>query len=165
MSQINQKQILLVDDNTEIYNDFRKIFSRCGNSSSLNDDEAILFGNSKPIRNYEAQNYKIDSASQGQEALEFVKNSLLRKEPYMLAFMDMSMPPGWDGVETIKRIWEIDPRIQMVICSAYSEYSWEDIISEFGNSDNLPLRAMESRRRGRVVPGSLRAGCFSAGKI
>ncbi len=46
------------------------------------------------------------------------------------------------------------------------EYSQEDFLNEeFFPNQFQSLRAMESRRRGRVVPGSLRAGCFSAGKI
>ncbi|RUR06009.1 ATP-binding protein [Legionella sp. km772] len=136
MSPIKQKRILLVDDNTEIHNDIRKILSTT-NHLNLDDDEAILFGTPKITRNLESQNYQIDSAIQGQEALELVKKSLINDEPYMLAFVDMVMPPGWDGLETIKHLWAMDPRIQMVICSAYSEHSWENIIRALGNSDNL----------------------------
>nr|WP_284498316.1 EAL domain-containing protein [Legionella maioricensis] len=131
-----QKRILLVDDNAEIHKDFCKILSQ-SDDVALDDDEEILFGKVRNAKNYNAPDYKIDSAYQGQEALELVKDSVLRGEPYALAFIDMRMPPGWDGIETIKRIWEIDPYIQMVICTAYSDHSWEDITSELENSDNL----------------------------
>lgn len=136
MDQIKQKRILLIDDNAEIHKDFRKILSRNDNSI-LDDDEEILFGKPKSVRNNEVQNYIIDSAQQGQEGLTLVENSIRDGTPYSLAFVDISMPPGWDGVETIKRIWQVDPLIQIVICSAYSEYSWDDIINELGNSDSL----------------------------
>lgn len=125
-----------MDDNTEIHNDIRKILSS-NEHFSLEDDEEVLFGKPKLNRNPEPQNYLIDSATQGQEALDLVKKSLINDEPYMLAFVDMVMPPGWDGLQTIKHLWELDPHIQMVICSAYSEHSWESIVSELGNSDNL----------------------------
>lgn len=46
------------------------------------------------------------------------------------------MPPGWDGIETIKHMWEVDPDIQVVICTAYSDYSWEDTVKELGIGDN-----------------------------
>ena len=136
MDKVKQKRILLVDDNAEIHKDFCKILSR-NDTTTLEDDEAILFGVKKKSENFEAQDYQIDSAYQGQEALALVQKSLVDDDPYALAFIDMRMPPGWDGIETIKRIWEIDPAIQMVICSAYSDHSWEDITRELGNSDNL----------------------------
>ena len=46
------------------------------------------------------------------------------------------MPPGWDGIETIKHMWKIDPDIQVVICTAYSDYSWEETVKELGMGDN-----------------------------
>ncbi len=128
-----KKRILVVDDNAEIHKDFRKILSH-GIKPATDNDEAILFGLPDTI---DAHEYEIDSAYQGQEALDLVKRSLLDQNPYALAFIDMRMPPGWDGVETIKQIWAVDPCIQMVICSAYSDHSWEDITRELGNSDNL----------------------------
>ncbi len=136
VDQTKQKRILLVDDNAEIHKDFNKILAK-NDDTALQSDEEILFGQIKTAKNYNAPDYKIDSAYQGKEALELVKHSLLSGDPYALAFIDMRMPPGWDGIETIKRIWEIDPYIQMVICTAYSDHSWEDITNELENSDNL----------------------------
>jgi signal transduction histidine kinase len=54
-----------------------------------------------------------------------------------MAFVDVRMPPGIDGVQTIKRLWEIDPNIHCVICSAYSDYSWDQMIEELGQTDKL----------------------------
>jgi PAS domain S-box-containing protein len=54
-----------------------------------------------------------------------------------MALVDVRMPPGWDGVETIGRLWRVDPHLQAVICTAYSDYSWTDIVRRLGNSDNL----------------------------
>src|SRR6185503_5304372 len=48
-------------------------------------------------------------------------------------------PPGWDGLETIDHLWREDPRLQVVICTAYSDYSWEDIVKRFGYNDRLLL--------------------------
>ncbi len=47
------------------------------------------------------------------------------------------MPPGWDGIETIKNIWKIDKDIQIVICTAFSDYTWEETVEKLGISDNL----------------------------
>src|ERR1700749_1808094 len=66
-----------------------------------------------------------------------IKQSLAEKLPYAMAFVDVRMPPGWDGIETIARIWEVDPELQMVICTAYSDYSWEDMRAKVGQPDSL----------------------------
>ena len=66
-----------------------------------------------------------------------VEQALQANDPYALAFVDIRMPPGWDGVETIERIWRICPDLQAVICTAYSDYSWDNIIGRFGHTDNL----------------------------
>jgi diguanylate cyclase (GGDEF)-like protein/PAS domain S-box-containing protein len=68
-----------------------------------------------------------------------VEQALARDQPYSVAFVDMRMPPGWDGVQTIKRLWELDPELQCVICTAYSDYSWEEILDELGVGDRLLL--------------------------
>ncbi|PYJ04510.1 MAG: hypothetical protein DME25_09830, partial [Verrucomicrobia bacterium] len=60
-------------------------------------------------------------------------------QPYALAFIDGRMPPGWDGVETITHIWQAYPELQVVICTAYADYSWEEIIKRVGQSDNLVI--------------------------
>ena len=60
-----------------------------------------------------------------------------RPSPYALAFVDMRMPPGWDGVETIQEIWKVDPRLQIVICTAHSDYSWDEVLGKLGVEDRL----------------------------
>src|SRR5205814_2894139 len=94
----------------------------------------LLFGT---VQQEESAHFSIDSAFQGQEGLELVKRSLAEKDPYEVAFVDVRMPPGWDGIETISRIWAIYPELQVVICTAYSDYSWEDITGQFGHSDSV----------------------------
>ena len=59
--------------------------------------------------------------------------------PYSVAFVDMRMPPGWDGIETIARLWQADPDLQIVICTAYSDYSWEEILRQLGNRNSLAV--------------------------
>ena len=92
--------------------------------------------------------YQIDSATQGQEGLRMVEQAANEDRPYSLAFVDVRMPPGWDGIETVARIWEKFPELPVVICTAYSDYSWSEMISKLGHSDNLvilrkPFEAVE----------------------
>ncbi len=56
-----------------------------------------------------------------------------------MAFVDVRMPPGWDGIETTARIWEQDPDLQIVICTAYSDYSWSEMVAKLGRSDRLVI--------------------------
>ncbi|NLT55353.1 MAG: EAL domain-containing protein [Actinomycetales bacterium] len=131
------RRILLVDDAPAIHEDFAKILGgRSPATSRLDDLEAELFGSDAP-RDRTATGFQLDSAFQGREALAMVRASLTADRPYALAFVDMRMPPGWDGVETIERIWECDPRIQVVICTAYSDHSWHDVLHRLDVSDRL----------------------------
>ena len=54
-----------------------------------------------------------------------------------MAFVDMRMPPGWDGVETIEHLWEVDPDLQVVICTAFSDHDWDEVIQRLTQSDKL----------------------------
>src|SRR5688572_23272863 len=132
---MNQR-ILVIDDNAAIHEDIRKILAPGKpDSPSLEDEEALLFGQARGASH--STSFEIDSALQGQEGLELVRKSLQEDRPYALAFVDVRMPPGWDGVETISRIWQVYPELQIVICTAYSDYSWEDITQQIGQSDSV----------------------------
>ena len=80
--------------------------------SVLDTTETAVFGSPSNV-GWHAQ-FEIDSAYQGQEGVLLVKKALEEGRPYALAFVDVRMPPGWDGVETARKIWEIDPDIQIV---------------------------------------------------
>src|ERR1017187_1099704 len=127
-------RILVIDDNQAIHDDLRKILlGEVKTQESLQDVEAFLFGaQAVPITRFE-----IHSAYQGQEGLAKLEQSLAEGRPYALAFVDVRMPPGWDGVETITRLWRAYPNLQVVVCTAYSDYSWNDIQRRLGQSENL----------------------------
>ena len=133
--------ILLVDDNESIHEDIESILS---NSVSKEDEELKgiedeLFGSS-PNEQEKAGNivnYEIDHAYQGMEAVEMVSEAYETGNPYALIFMDVRMPPGIDGIQTIKQIWEDYPYTEIVICTAYSDYSWDKIVSNLGSTDKL----------------------------
>ena len=131
-------RILIIDDNPEIHADFRKVLATPSPATgALDNVMAQFFGAS--TTSAVAAEFELDSCYQGKEGLDQVKRALAEGRPYALAFVDVRMPPGWDGVETITRIWEIDSSIQVVICTAYSDYSWQDIIARLGKSDRLVI--------------------------
>ena len=131
-------RILIVDDNEAIHDDFRKILGKTEESPELADLEASLFGDDEPSSPQGTElGFELSFATQGQQALRMVKEAQERDQPFALAFVDMRMPPGWDGLETIIQLWKVDPDLQVVICTAFSDYSWRDIIARVGQTDQL----------------------------
>ena len=132
------RRVLVVDDNAAIHADFKKILSPAtGDQAGLDAAEASIFGEASVKAGPEG--FQVGSAFQGQEGFALVQKSLANGRPYAMVFMDVRMPPGWDGIETTARIWEIDPHIQVIICTAYSDYSWDEMISRLGISDRLVI--------------------------
>ncbi|NIM11455.1 MAG: response regulator [Candidatus Aminicenantes bacterium] len=132
------RKVVIIDDNPDIFRDFCMILCKKNHPGVLDEMEADLFGiESAPQAPSTAFEYELVYASQGKEGLERIQQACKEGKPFSLAFVDMRMPPGWDGLETIKHAWKIDPTIQMVICTAYSDYSWEEITQELGCTDNL----------------------------
>jgi diguanylate cyclase (GGDEF)-like protein len=129
-------RILVIDDNASIHEDFQKILARPASSSTeLKEMESVLFGSDAEAPAF--ADFKIDYASQGREGLEMVKRAQSEGRPYALAFVDGRMPPGWDGIETISHLWQECPDLQVVLCTAYADYSWQEIRRVLGESDSL----------------------------
>ena len=118
-------RILVVDDNPSIHEDFHKILCPVQTEarSTVASLASELFEDASPENAWGS--FQLDSAHQGQEALAMVQAAQRDGRPYSLAFIDVRMPPGWDGIETIARIWQTDPDLQVVVCTAYSDHSWQ----------------------------------------
>jgi CheY-like chemotaxis protein len=131
-------RILVVDDMPSIHQDMRKVLCtpRADHAGALLERE--IFGTA-PENGISEVRFEIDSAFQAGEAIELVQRSVESGQPYAVAFVDMRMPPGGDGLQTIVGIWKIDPQIQVVICSAYSDYSWREMIATTGETDQLVI--------------------------
>ncbi len=130
------KRILIIDDNKAIHDDFRKILCIDHQKNDhLDELESNLF--SQKSTSNARQNFDVKFALQGEEALDLVKAAIQEGKPFAMAFVDIRMPPGWDGIETIQHLWEQDPNLQTIICSAYSDYSWHDITQRLGHNDKL----------------------------
>jgi diguanylate cyclase len=133
---IANQRVLVIDDNPAIHEDFRKILGGgADDATDLAAAEAILLGQAAPAA--ARPRFEIDTALQGQEGVALVSRALGEGRPYAMAFVDMRMPPGWDGLETIERLWRIDPDVQVVICSAHSDYDWTDVVERLDHADKL----------------------------
>jgi len=132
------RRILIIDDNAAIHLDFRKVLGAQAEhtaQAALDALEANLFGDA--VAAAARPNFDIDSAHQGQEGVAMAHQALVEGRPYAMAFVDMRMPPGWDGLKTIERLWATDPDVQVVICSAHTDYDWTEVVQRLGHSDKL----------------------------
>ena len=138
LTETDNRRILVIDDNESIHTDFRKILTTAvAGDGRIDALESELFGRGEAARR--GPGYELQSALQGQDGYRLVHDAVSAGTPFALAFVDMRMPPGWDGVQTIERCWKADPDLQIVICTAYSDYSWAEVTRRLGQTDRLLL--------------------------
>jgi putative nucleotidyltransferase with HDIG domain len=141
------KRILIVDDNPSIHDDFDKILTHTitnGLNKEISELEQFLFGENAPQHAasklaHESFQYQLEHAYSGEEAFRMVEAAIQNGNPYAMAFVDERMPPGWDGITAISNMWSIDPHLEIIICTAYSDYSWDEIVAKLGVTDHLLL--------------------------
>ena len=157
-------RVLVVDDNVAIHADYAKILAPL---MPMADPDALArpalerpaSGLVSAVRNPgTSPSYEMVSAFQGRQALGCVDEAVRAGNPFALAFVDMRMPPGWDGLETIEHLWALDPALQVVICSALSDYDWHDVLERLGHPNNLlvinqPFDAIEVLQSANALTG------------
>src|SRR6184192_1366787 len=148
------RRILVIDDNRSIHNSFCAILRADSGKSALDETEARLFG--EATSGPRAMGFTMESAYQGEEGVELLRSALDKGQPYAMAFVDMRMPPGMDGLETITKLWELDADLQVVICTAHSDYGWHDLVAKLGSSDRLlilkkPFDVVEVRQMAEAL--------------
>ncbi len=136
MREHDNRRILVIDDQVAIHEDFRKILCGSGEDGrSLDDARAAFFGEEQ--KKAAAPEFELVFTQQGQEGVKALHDALLDSRRFAMAFVDIRMPPGPDGIQTIKGLWSTDPELEVVICTAYTDYSFEEIVAELGKSDRL----------------------------
>jgi CheY-like chemotaxis protein len=157
---MGKRRILVIDDSVEIHKDFSRIL--CPEQAAELDEmaqmEAVLFGSVSGKPGSTGGDFELDSAFQGQEGLAKVQEALAAGRPYELVFLDYRMPPGWNGFETLRRLLQVVPSMPVVLCSAYSDYSWEEISREFMQAHTLkelrkPFDKQELHQLTRALTG------------
>ena len=127
--------MLIIDDNPRIHRDFEMVLLEELENPELDTDEQRLYG-AATMAGQPHIVYALDHASSGMEGISKVRQGLTENRFFQLAFVDIRMP-GLNGVETIERLWQADPNIQVVICTAYADYSQEDLTARLGHTDKL----------------------------
>lgn len=137
MVQSENRRILVIDDEPSMHADYRSVLApECAvEDLQLAKLEASMFGDEAPTER--RRSFAVSSAHQGSEGLELARAALAAEQPFAVAFVDMRMPPGWDGVQTVTQLWKLDSRMQIVFCTAYSTYSWEEALQQCEAQDRL----------------------------
>jgi CheY-like chemotaxis protein len=150
INPLNNHRLLVIDDNPALHEDIRRILLNSPvNPHDLEEPEAGSFAN-LPV-DFQLPVFEIDSAYQGQQGLDLIEKSLLDGRPYALAFVNVRMPPGWNGIRTTCKIWENYCDLQVVICTTDSDHSWEEILKNLGYSDRMVILERPFNRV-RVLP-------------
>ncbi len=136
---MGNNRILIVDDNPNIHEDFQKILAPVRLAAPLLGIEERLFGDEAPGILDRGYAYQLDAAAHASQALSKFKAACDASEPFALVFADVRLPPGKNGIEMIEQMWTIAPQTQVVVMTAFSDYSWEDLIERFGWSDRLVI--------------------------
>lgn len=152
MSQSGEcnQRILLVDDEPKVLSEFKKILCPpVKTGTELRDLEAKLFG--KSTRSRTATSYDLVLCNQGDEAVQRVREAIEQQKPFAVAFLDVRMPPGPDGIWTAEHIRELDPYIQLVMMTGYSDVDPVEISRIVPPEDKLlyiqkPVHAQELRQ-------------------
>lgn len=138
------RRILVVDDQQDLREQLAKLLLRSGKKnetlSLVQQMRSKLLGETAEISDDatgDDQSYVVDTAGQGEIALEMVKKANERDEPYALMFLDMRMPPGWDGLKTAKAIRDVDRNIEIVIMTAYADHDQRQIADTVGTPEKL----------------------------
>jgi CheY-like chemotaxis protein len=136
--------ILVIDDNSEIHVAIRKALSPVViRSSTLGTLTASIFdqgaAKSSTPAELHAITYQIDSCTQGECGIRKVRDKRLDGTRYAMAFVDMRMPPGINGIDTAVHLMELDEDIEIVICSAYSDFSWSEVLAQVDSSRKIHL--------------------------
>lgn len=134
MIETRNRRVLVIDDNESICKDFIQILSAGPANAALNAARSAVFGSDSKG---DEVCFEVDCVLNGHEGLEKVLEAARQGRPYAMAFVDIRMGSDWDGIETIEHLWKVQPQLQVVICTAYSDYSWKGIIERLGATEKL----------------------------
>jgi CheY-like chemotaxis protein len=133
-------RVLIVDDDRDVHDAYERCLAPPRRESeALARARDELFGPLPSSATGEAPQFELAHAYGGEEGVRTVQRQLAAGRPFAAAFVDMRMPPGWNGVDTIKGIWRLDPAVQIVLSTAYSDFTWDKVLAAVGRSAGLHL--------------------------
>ena len=163
-------RVLVADDEADLRDSYRQILASpdaTAQTGTFQELRARLQGGkaaaghaSKP----ESGKAKFDAVyvDGAEAAVAAVRAALAAGTPFSMAFLDMRMPPGPDGLWAARQIRELDPAIEIVICTAYSDVDVADIAAQVPPEEKLsylqkPFHASEIRQMALSLASKWRA--------
>ena len=129
METLHNKRIIVIDDDTDIWEAYKAILAPHmlveKFTAQKKIEELVAGSGGKALSAQES--FDVSFASQGKDGFALVEKAIGSEKPYAVAFVDVRMPPGWDGMETAVQIRAVDPDIEIVIVTAYADRSREEI--------------------------------------
>ncbi|MFM2092354.1 MAG: hypothetical protein RLZZ127_2843 [Planctomycetota bacterium] len=117
--------VLVVDDQTEVHEAFRMVLA-----TPPTDDLAALTG--ARAKAPSTPGLDLECVSDGPAAVAATRRRHDQGTPFLIAFVDMRMP-GMDGLATVRALWEIDRRLEVVICTAWSDRTLDELRAGLGS--------------------------------
>lgn len=131
--------LLVVDDDRNIHQDYERCLGLVEqDSGELDDLRDRLFGARNPIAD-DDRRFPLFHAFSGEQAIVELRSRLSSGRRFPVAFVDMRMSPGWNGIETIVQIWALDAEVEIVVCTAFSDFTWAEVLAHVGRSEGLHL--------------------------
>lgn len=140
---MNKRRVLIIDDNESIHRDFRDVLgSRNRMNLSLDELASVLFGEAttSPERGEIGEGFQLDCAASGEEGVRIFAEAHKACDPHLVAFVDMCMPGGWDGIRTIEELWKVSGDVRIVVCTAYMERYQTEIANRLAQRKKLLVR-------------------------
>ena len=151
---MENNRILVVDDDPGVRQAYAVSMGHREDAGVLAQGTALFGGAATARPEFPRIAYDLTLTAGGEEALAVVDAALAATSPFAVAFVDMSMP-RMDGAVTAQALWERDPSLKIVIVTAYSDYTPEDIIRRVGREDifylRKPFNAEEIRQFARAL--------------
>jgi signal transduction histidine kinase len=116
-------RILVVDDDEFVLNMYLAIFESKVEVSLSGKETSSTLGN----KSVSFPDFQVSTASDGRSGYKKAKQAFDQGQPFSVAFVDMRMPHGWDGLDTARALREFDDDIFVVIVTGYSDHSIDDI--------------------------------------
>ena len=134
--QVRNNRILVIDYNRSISADLRRIL-RCQDRDDLtsNDNEQDLFCDPAPVP--DSLTFEVEAAGHGDEGLHIIEAAQIAGQPFAVAFIDVRSPAGPEAMETVAKLVQRFPELQVVLCTAQADHSWEKMIRLITRSDSL----------------------------
>ncbi len=152
-------RVLVIDDNSDIHEDIRRILSSRPVNHRLDELESPTFEETHaPVT---SQLYETEHACQVQDALKMVIEAFNADAAFDLAIVNTSTQPDRDSIQTVERLWKRDPDLHILLCTANFDEDWDEINLRFGSQTKLlilkkpfddcellqAVRALSDRRR------------------